>query len=259
MTDSEIVLTGTGLGKRFGSIVALHDVDIQLRRGEITALCGDNGAGKSTLIGLLSGALQPTTGTLDVNGNSVRFRSPRDAKRAGVETVFQDLGLAPHLTVTENVFLAREIPRKGILGALGMMDRKAMREATARAVDVVKINLPSLEHIVESMSGGQRQAVAVSRAVAGGGNVVLLDEPTAALGVRETSQVVKLIENLRDSGVAVLMISHDLPVVVDISDRVVVLRHGAKVADIPTRGNTVDDVIGYITGHKVDEFAGGAK
>jgi simple sugar transport system ATP-binding protein len=167
--------------------------------------------------------------------------------------VFQDLGLAPHLTVVENVFLGREIARGGVLGKLGMMDRKAMRASTAEAVAKVKINLPSLDHILESMSGGQRQAVAVSRTIAGRGSVVLMDEPTAALGVQETSRVAALISQLRDSGVAVLMISHDLPMVMELSDQVIVLRHGRKVGDIPAAGHTVDDVIAYITGHRVDD------
>jgi ABC-type sugar transport system ATPase subunit len=219
----------------------------------VTALCGDNGAGKSTLVKMLSGATTPSTGTLEINGRPVRFRSPREARYAGVETVFQDLGLAPHLTVTENVFLGREIPRRGLLGRLGMMDRKAMRAATAEAVRTVKINLPSLEHVVESMSGGQRQAVAVSRTIAGQGKVVLLDEPTAALGVRETDRVVALIRGLSASGVAVLLISHDLPLVMDLSDRVIVLRHGEKVGDMAVAGRTVEDVIAYITGHRTDQ------
>jgi simple sugar transport system ATP-binding protein len=254
-THSDPVLVGSGLGKRYGPIEALAGVDIALRRGEVTSLCGDNGAGKSTLVKLLSGASVPTTGTLAVNGEPVRLRSPRHAQQVGIQTVFQDLGIAPHLTVTENVFLGHEIPRPGLLGKLGMLDRKAMRAATAEAVERVKINLPGLNHIVESMSGGQRQAVAVSRTVAGQGSIVLLDEPTAALGVQETDRVADLIIRLRDSGIAVLMISHDLPMVMRLSDRVVVLRHGRKVGDIAARAHTVDDVIGYITGHRVDSHS----
>jgi simple sugar transport system ATP-binding protein len=245
-------LLGTNLGKRYGAIEALAGVDIALRRGEVTSLCGDNGAGKSTLVKILSGASVPTTGTLEIDGEPVRLRSPRQAQQVGIQTVYQDLGIAPHLTVTENVFLGREIPRPGILGKLGMLDRKAMRSATADAVERVKINLPSLDHIVESMSGGQRQAVAVSRTIAAQGSVVLLDEPTAALGVQETDRVADLITRLRDSGVAVLMISHDLPMVMKLSTRVVVLRHGRKVGDLAAADHTVDDVIAYITGHRVD-------
>ena len=245
-------LLGTNLGKRYGAIEALAGVDIALRRGEVTSLCGDNGAGKSTLVKILSGASVPSAGMLEIDGAPVRLRSPRHAQQVGIQTVYQDLGIAPHLTVTENVFLGREIPRPGILGRLGMLDRKAMRSATADAVERVKINLPSLDHIVESMSGGQRQAVAVSRTIAGQGSVVLLDEPTAALGVQETDRVADLITRLRDSGVAVLMISHDLPMVMQLSTRVVVLRHGRKVGDIAAADYTVDDVIAYITGHRVD-------
>jgi len=234
-------LVGTNLGKRYGAIEALAGVDIALRRGEVTSLCGDNGAGKSTLVKILSGATAPTTGTLQVNGEPARLRSPNDAQQAGIQTVFQDLGIAPHLTVTENVFLGREIPRRGVLGKLGMMDRKAMRTATADAVAQVKINLPGLDYIVESMSGGQRQAVAVSRTIARQGSVILLDEPTAALGVQETDRV------------AALMISHDLPMVMQLSTRVVVLRHGRKVGDLVAAEHTVDDVIAYITGHRVQD------
>lgn len=252
-TLADPVLVGTDLGKRYGAIEALAGVDIALRRGEVTSLCGDNGAGKSTLVKILSGASAPTTGTLRINGEAVRLRSPHHGQQVGIQTVFQDLGLAPHLTVTENVFLGREIPRPGVLGKLGMLDRKAMRAATADAVEQVKINLPGLNHLVESMSGGQRQAVAVSRTIAGQGSVVLLDEPTAALGVQETDRVAALITRLRESGVAVLMISHDLPMVMQLSTRVVILRHGRKVGDIEAADHTVDDVIGYITGHRVDD------
>jgi ABC-type sugar transport system ATPase subunit len=245
------VLVGENLGKRYGPIEALAGVDIALRPGEVTSLCGDNGAGKSTLVKLLAGASTPTTGTLQINGEPVRLRSPRHAQQVGIETVYQDLGIAPHLTVTENVFLGREIPRAGVLGKLGMLDRKAMQNATEDAVARVKINLPGLDHIVESMSGGQRQAVAVSRTIIGRASVVLLDEPTAALGVQETSRVAELITRLRDSGVAVLMISHDLPMVMELSKHVVILRHGRKVGDLDATEHTVDDVISYITGHKV--------
>ena len=252
-TLTEPILRGTGLGKRYGAIEALSGVDITLRSGEVTSLCGDNGAGKSTLVKLLSGASTPTTGTLQINGEQVRLRSPRDAQHVGIQTVYQDLGIAPHLTVTENVFLGREIRRSGVLGKLGMLDRKAMGAATAEAVARVKINLPGLDYIVESMSGGQRQAVAVSRTIAAQGSVVLLDEPTAALGVQETDRVAALITRLRESGVAVLMISHDLPMVMQLSTRVVVLRHGRKVGDLEAADNTVDDVIAYITGHRVND------
>jgi len=196
-TLTDPVLLGTNLGKRYGAIEALAGVDIALRRGEVTSLCGDNGAGKSTLVKILSGASTPTTGTLQINGQPIRLRSPHHAQQVGIQTVFQDLGIAPHLTVTENVFLGREIPRPGILGKLGMLDRNAMRTATADAVAQVKINLPGLDHIVESMSGGQRQAVAVSRTIAGQGSLILLDEPTAALGVQETDRVAALIRRLR--------------------------------------------------------------
>ncbi|HWF51768.1 MAG TPA: ATP-binding cassette domain-containing protein [Solirubrobacteraceae bacterium] len=247
------ILLGRNLGKRYGAIEALAGVDIALRSGEVTSLCGDNGAGKSTLVKILSGAATPTTGKLQINGEAVRLRSPRDAQQVGVETVFQDLGIAPHLTVTENVFLGREIPLPGLLGKLGMMDRKAMHGATGDAVSRVKINLPGLDYIVESMSGGQRQAVAVSRTIIGRASIVLLDEPTAALGVQETSRVADLIGRLRDARVAVLMISHDLPMVMELSDRVVILRHGRKVGDIDAAEHTVDDVIAYITGHKVQD------
>lgn len=252
-TLTDPVLLGTNLGKRYGAIEALAGVDIALRRGEVTSLCGDNGAGKSTLVKILSGASTPTTGTLQINGQPIRLRSPHHAQQVGIQTVFQDLGIAPHLTVTENVFLGREIPRPGILGKLGMLDRNAMRTATADAVAQVKINLPGLDHIVESMSGGQRQAVAVSRTIAGQGSLILLDEPTAALGVQETDRVAALIRRLRESGVAVLMISHDLPMVMELSTRVVVLRQGRKVGDLLAAEHTVDDVIAYITGHRVQD------
>jgi fructose transport system ATP-binding protein len=244
------VLEAKGLVKLFGRVIALDSVDLTLNPSEILAVIGDNGAGKSTLIKCLSGVLIPDAGKIFVNGREVRFRNPQDARRAGIETVHQVLAVAPALDIASNLFLGREIRRKGPLGSLlRMLDTSEMRRQSAAQIKSLGIGtLQNIGQAVETLSGGQRQAVAVARASAFGSRVVILDEPTAALGVRETGQVLKLIRELRDTGKAVILISHDMPNVFELADRIHVQRLGARVAEISPRTHTMEDAVAIMTG-----------
>ncbi len=244
------VLEARGLVKLFGRVIALDAVDLALYPGEILAVIGDNGAGKSTLIKCLSGVLVPDTGKIFVNGNEVRFRNPQDARSAGIETVHQVLAVAPALDIASNLFLGREIRRKGPLGSLlRMLDSKEMRRRSAEQIKNLGIGtLQNIGQAVETLSGGQRQAVAVARASAFGSHVVILDEPTAALGVRETGQVLKLIRDLRDTGKAVILISHDMQNVFALADRIHVQRLGARAAVITPKTHTMEDAVAIMTG-----------
>jgi fructose transport system ATP-binding protein len=244
------VLEARGLVKVFGRVIALDAVDLALYSGEILAVIGDNGAGKSTLIKCLSGVLIPDRGQILVNGREVRFRSPQDAQAVGIETVHQVLAVAPALDIASNLFLGREIRRKGPLGSvLRMLDAKEMRRQSAEQIKSLGIGtLQNIGQTVETLSGGQRQAVAVARASAFGSHVVILDEPTAALGVRETRQVLKLIRDLRDTGKAVILISHDMPNVFELADRIHVQRLGARAAVISPKTHTMEDAVAIMTG-----------
>lgn len=244
------VLEARGLVRLFGRVVALDAVDLTLYPGEILAVIGDNGAGKSTLIKCLSGALIPDQGRILMNGKTVRFRNPQDARAAGIETVHQVLAVAPALDIASNLFLAREVRRKGLLGTvLRMLDTGEMKRRSAEQIKSLGITtLQNIGQAVETLSGGQRQAVAVARAAAFGSKVVILDEPTAALGVRETAQVLKLIRDLRDSGKGVILISHDMPHVFEIADRIHVQRLGACAGVITPQTHTMDDAVAFMTG-----------
>ena len=244
------VLEARGLVKFFGRVVGLDAVDMTLYSGEILAVIGDNGAGKSTLIKCLSGALTPDQGSILLDGKEVRFRTPQDARDAGIETVYQQLAVAPALDIAENLFLAREIRRKGFLGkVLRMIDTGEMkRESTEQIKSLGISTLQNITQAVETLSGGQRQAVAVARAAAFGSKVVILDEPTAALGVRETGQVIKLIRELRDSGKAVILISHDMPHVFELADRIHIQRLGARAGVITPKTHTMEDAVAIMTG-----------
>lgn len=246
------VLEARGLVKVFGRVIALDAVDLALYSGEILAVIGDNGAGKSTLIKCLSGVLIPDRGQILVNGREVRFRNPQDARAVGIETVHQVLAVAPALDIASNLFLGREIRRKGPLGSvLRMLDAKEMRRQAAEQIKSLGIGtLQNIGQTVETLSGGQRQAVAVARASAFGSHVVILDEPTAALGVRETRQVLKLIRDLRDTGQAVILISHDMPNVFELADRIHVQRLGARAAVISPKTHTMEDAVAIMTGAK---------
>lgn len=237
-----------GVTRRFGSIYALRGADLRLNPGEVVGLVGDNGAGKSTLVNLLSGVLSPTSGSILVDGAEVTFRNPIDAREAGVETVYQDLSLAPDLSIWANMFLGREKVVPGPLGRIGWLDRKHMIASSTQNLTETNIRIASVYSRVGSLSGGQRQAVAVGRAVSWGSRVLLLDEPTAALGVEQQARVGELIKQVAAKGIAVLLISHNLPQVYEVCDRVVVLFRGETVANLTTSEIEIDEIVGWITG-----------
>lgn len=244
------VLESRGLVKMFGRVVGLTAVDLKLFPGEVLAVIGDNGAGKSTLMKCLSGAMVPTDGQLFVDGAQVSFKSTKDARDLGIETVYQTLAVAPALDIASNMYLAREVRRKGPLGSvLRMLDTKAMK--TRAQDEITKLGISTLQNIsqtVETLSGGQRQAVAVARAAAFGGKVVILDEPTAALGVRETKQVLSLVKDLRDRGLGIILVSHNMPNVFEVADRIHIQRLGRSLGVIDPKTNSMEDAVSIMTG-----------
>jgi ABC-type sugar transport system ATPase subunit len=243
------VLETRGLTKRYGSLVALDKVSLALHAGEVLALVGDNGAGKSTLLKLLSGNMEPTAGEILVNGGRQHFRRPTDATAAGIATVYQDLALAPDLDVTGNLFLGRELRhRRGVRRWLGMLDRAEMRRQADLALQRVHIRVPDITRECASLSGGQRQAVAIARAITWCEHVLLLDEPTAALGVEQQREVLNLIGNVRSAGLSVILVSHQLPHVMEIADRIAVLRRGRLAAVTDKDAVTVERLVALITG-----------
>ncbi|MEV4311696.1 ATP-binding cassette domain-containing protein [Actinocrispum sp. NPDC049592] len=243
------VLEGVGLVKRYGRVTAMDGADFDLRAGEVLAVVGDNGAGKSTLIKALSGAVIPDEGRILVDGTEVRFHGPLDARKNGIETVYQDLALAPAQDIATNMFLGRERRRTGLLGgAFRLLDQRGMRAEARRVLDELGIDIKSMTQSVETLSGGQRQAVAVARAAAFGTRVVIMDEPTAALGVAESAKVLELIGRIRDRGLPVVLISHNMPHVFEIADRVHVHRLGKRVAVVSPKTHTMNEVVGLLTG-----------
>ncbi|MFC0505322.1 ATP-binding cassette domain-containing protein [Micromonospora costi] len=244
------VLAARGLVKRYGHVTALNGSDFDLWPGEVLAVVGDNGAGKSTLIKALAGAIVPDSGHLLMDGEQVSFKSPLDARRHGIETVFQDLAVAPALDITTNIFLGRESRSRGFLGAvLRRLDKKAMRTEAAAALTNLGITTArSVTQPVETLSGGQRQAVAVARAAAWSKRVVILDEPTAALGVRESGQVLELIRRVREQGLAVVLISHNMPQIFEVADRIHIHRLGRRVAVVRPQESTMAEVVSIMTG-----------
>lgn len=243
------VLQARNISKRFGSVTALEHVDFELYPDEILALVGDNGAGKSTLIKILSGAYQPDEGEILMDGQPVEMKSPHDARALGIETVYQDLALAPALDIASNLFLGREERLSGPLGAiLRTLDKRRMRKQAAEHMASLKIGLRSMRQPVETLSGGQRQGVAVARAVSWGKRVVIMDEPTAALGVKESGMVLDLIRNVKARGVPVILISHNLPHVFEVADRIQVMRLGRRTGIALPGKNTMDDVVALMTG-----------
>lgn len=243
------VLQARGLVKRYGHVTALDGADFDLLPGEVLAVIGDNGAGKTSLIKALTGALQPDEGEILLDGRAVRFRDPLDARRHGIETVYQDLAVAASLDIATNMFLGREIRKPGPLGKVfRMLDKKRMREESAKHMADLKIGLRSLTQPVESLSGGQRQGVAVARAVAWASHVVVMDEPTAALGVKESGQVLDMIKRVRDRGTPVVLISHNMPHVFEIADRIHVQRLGRRVAQIKPGDFNMAQVVAIMTG-----------
>ena len=245
----KLVMQAKGLVKRYGHVVALDGADFELRAGEILAVIGDNGAGKSSLIKALSGALIPDAGEIILDDRPVHFRSPIDARRAGIETVYQDLAVAPAMTVAENLFLGREVRRPGVLGGvLRMLDRKRMLRESAAHMQDLKVGIASMTQPVETLSGGQRQGVAVARSAAFARHVVIMDEPTAALGVKESNMVLALIRRVRDRGLPVVLISHDMPHVFEIADRIHVARLGKRAAVLNPRTISMSDTVAVMTG-----------
>ena len=244
------IIEATGLIKTFGSVVGLDGTDFELYPGEVLGVIGDNGAGKSTLIKCLSGAMIPDAGEIRVDGQPVEFRRIQDARAAGIETVYQSLAVAPALDIAANMFLGRELRRSGLLGSLfRMLDHGEMRRRAADQLQALGIGtIQSITQAVETLSGGQRQAVAVARAAAFGSKVIILDEPTAALGVRESGQVLKLIRDLRDRGLPVILISHNMPHVFEVADRIHIQRLGRRVAVVSPSSTSPSDAVAIMTG-----------
>jgi simple sugar transport system ATP-binding protein len=242
------LLEARGLSRSFGHVRALDGADFDVNAGEIVGLIGDNGAGKSTLIKALSGNLDLDDGEVYFEGRRVRLSTPRQAEDVGIEVVYQDLALAPHLNPVQNVFLGREIPRKGVLGYLGFMDEKQMRRQASASFSELGATVQSLTSPVGSMSGGQRQGIAIARAMAWAKKVLILDEPTAALGVVQTKNVLESVKRVRDKGIAVVFISHSMPHVLEVCDRIQVLRLGKRVATYPRDGTAVETLVGAMTG-----------
>jgi fructose transport system ATP-binding protein len=247
---TEAVLEARGLIKTFGHVVGLAGVDLTLYPGEVLAVIGDNGAGKSTLIKCLSGAMVPDAGTISVEGREVSFKSTQEAREAGIETVYQTLAVAPALDIASNLFLAREQRRPGVLGSVfRMLDTRGMKKQAKQHIDDLGIStLQNIGQAVETLSGGQRQAVAVARAAAFGGKVVILDEPTAALGVRETRQVLSLIRDLKARHLGIILISHNMPNVFELADRIHIQRLGRCVGVISPKSHTPAEAVAIMTG-----------
>ncbi len=244
------IIEGRGLIKTFGSVVGLDGADFDLYPGEVLAVIGDNGAGKSTLIKCLSGAMVPDAGEIMVEGTQIQFKRPQDAREAGIETVYQSLAVAPALDIASNMFLGREIRRRGPLGSvLRMLDHGAMQRQAREQLQRLGIGtIQSITQAVETLSGGQRQAVAVARAAAFGSKVIILDEPTAALGVKESGQVLKLIRDLRERGLPVILISHNMPHVFEVADRIHIQRLGRRIAVVTPSSHTPSDAVAIMTG-----------
>ena len=246
--NAPVVLRARDLRKPYGQVVALDGADFDVRAGEILAVIGDNGAGKSSLIKALSGALVPDSGTIELDGKRVDFTSPADARAAGIETVYQDLALAPAMSITDNVFLGRELRRPGALGTLlRWIDRPRMQQQAAESLAALGVNVRSITQAVETLSGGQRQGIAVARSAAFARHVVILDEPTAALGVRESGMVLDLIRRVRDRGLSVVLISHNMPHVLQLADRIHIQRLGRRVALADTASITMTDAVAIMT------------
>ena len=242
------VLEARGINKHFGPVQALRNVDLSVFPGEVVALIGDNGAGKSTLINVLTGVLPLESGEIVFAGEQVRFSSPQEARAHGIETVYQDLAVAPHLDAVANIFLGRERRQSGLLGTAGFLDNRRMRKETDEQLSRLKVRVPDLERRLVTLSGGQRQGVAVARAVMWASKVVIMDEPTAALGVAQTAKVLDLIRQVRDTGIPVVFISHNMPNVFQVADRIVVLRLGEVVTELDPRSATIEDAVAAMTG-----------
>ena len=249
------LLEAHGIDVSYGRVRALRGADFFVRPGEVVALVGDNGAGKTTLVKVLSGTLEADAGEVRFEGRSVRLRSPHDARDLGIETVYQDLAVAPDLDPAANLFLGREVTRPGLLGWLGFLDKRAMRGQADEAFGSLGVGIQDTSVSVASLSGGQRQGVAVSRAVTWASRVIFMDEPTAALGVVQSRNVLDLIRRVRSSGIAVVLISHNMPEVFEVADRIEVLRMGQRVLSVAASETSMEQIVGAMTGalHREEE------
>lgn len=238
----------TGIGKSYGSVKALEQVSFTVGAGEIVALVGDNGAGKSTTAKIIAGATAPDEGTVSFGGEQRSWQSPGQARRAGIEMVYQDMGLAPDLSVAGNIYLGQELRRRGVLGRLGFYDRDTMAREAAAALDRLHVSIPGGDFPVTALSGGQRQAIAIARAMTWARKLLILDEPTNHLGVSGTAEVLRIIHRVRDHGIGVILISHTIPQVLDVADRIVVLWQGRVTCVLPKEEATLEKVVAEITG-----------
>ena len=255
MSDVQPILQARGLLKRYGTVVALSGADFELYPGEILGVIGDNGAGKSTMIKALSGAVIPDHGTIELDGQPVHFRGPEDARNLGIETVYQNLAMSPALSIADNMFLGREWRKPGFMGkVLRQMDRPRMEKfAREKLSELGLMTIQNIHQAVETLSGGQRQGVAVARAAAFGSKVVILDEPTAALGVKESRRVLELIRDVRARGIPIILISHNMPHVFEVCDRVHIHRLGRRLCVINPKEHSMSDAVAYMTGAKLPE------
>ena len=248
----EPVLQAKGINKRYGKVVALDNADLELYKNEVLGVIGDNGAGKSTLIKALCGAVQPDSGEILLDGKTVTFDSPIEARKTGIETVYQNLALSPALNIADNMFLGREIYKKGFMGKfLRFLDQSGMQEmARKKLSELGLLTIQNINQQVETLSGGQRQGVAVARATAFGTKVIIMDEPTAALGVKESRRVLELIGEVKARGIPIILISHNMPHVFEVSDRIHIHRLGQRLCVINPKENSMSDAVAYMTGAK---------
>ena len=249
---AEPILAAKGLVKRYGRVTALDNADFELYPGEILAVIGDNGAGKSTLIKALCGAVTPDEGEIRLDGQVMTFSNPMQARNAGIETVYQNLALSPALSISDNMFLGREIRKPGIMGSVfRMLDRSAMeKRARDKLSELGLMTIQNIGQAVETLSGGQRQGVAVARAAAFGSKVVIMDEPTAALGVKESRRVLELIQDVKRRGLPIVLISHNMPHVFEVADRIHIHRLGKRLCIINPKDYTMSDAVAFMTGAK---------
>ena len=245
----EIVLEARNIVKRYGHVTALDGANLELRAGEVLAIIGDNGAGKSTLIKVLCGAVTPDEGEVLLDGVPVHFRSPLDPRKRGIETVYQDLAVAPALDIATNLFLGREVRCRGVLGSwFRLLDKGRMKREAQKEMEELKFRLPSIDSAVEDLSGGQRQGVAVARSAIFARRLVIMDEPTAALGVRESGEVLNLIRTIRDRGLPVILISHNMPHVFELADRIHIMRLGRRATLTTPQQHSMAEVVAIMTG-----------
>jgi ribose transport system ATP-binding protein len=241
-SESQPILSLRGIAKSYGAVVANADIDLDVFKGDVLALCGDNGAGKSTLIKIVSGALEPSSGSMHLRQDAVTFGSPYDALTKGVATIYQDLALAPRLSIYENLFMGGELTRSFGLPFVKILDKPRMKRDARTYLSRLAVDIEDTGRPIAGLSGGQRQAVAISRALHWNADIIIMDEPTAALGVRETAQVLDLIARLRAEGHTIILISHNMADVVKVASRVAILRSGRKIIDRPLGDLTADDL-----------------